>query len=49
LTEKDGAYYVRDGHHRISVARALGESFIEAEVVRIQTHDGMLEYHRRMG
>jgi S-adenosylmethionine:diacylglycerol 3-amino-3-carboxypropyl transferase len=37
LTEKDGAYYVRDGHHRISVARALGESFIEAEVVRIQT------------
>ena len=37
LTEKDGAYYVRDGHHRISVARALGEAFIEAEVVRIQT------------
>lgn len=39
LTEKDGAYYVRDGHHRISVARALGEAFIEAEVVRIQTMD----------
>jgi len=37
LTEKDGAYYVRDGHHRISVARALGEAFIEAEVVRIHT------------
>ena len=37
LTEKNGAYYVRDGHHRISVARALGEAFIEAEVVRIQT------------
>jgi hypothetical protein len=26
-------YYVRDGHHRISVARALGEEFIEAEVL----------------
>lgn len=36
LTEKDGRYYVRDGHHRISVAHALGEAFIEAEVVRIQ-------------
>lgn len=36
LTEQNGAYYVRDGHHRISVAHALGEAFIEAEVVRIQ-------------
>jgi hypothetical protein len=26
------AYFVRDGHHRISVARALGEECIEAEV-----------------
>jgi len=26
-------YFVRDGHHRISVARAIGESFIEAEVI----------------
>ncbi|MFV9505096.1 MAG: hypothetical protein AB4911_11090 [Oscillochloridaceae bacterium umkhey_bin13] len=26
-------YFVRDGHHRISVAVALGEAFIEAEVV----------------
>ncbi|NJN17512.1 MAG: hypothetical protein HC822_15195 [Oscillochloris sp.] len=25
-------YYVRDGHQRISVARALGEAFIEAVV-----------------
>jgi hypothetical protein len=25
-------YYVRDGNHRISVARALGETAIEAEV-----------------
>jgi hypothetical protein len=27
-------YYVRDGHHRISVARAFGEAYIEAEVIR---------------
>jgi hypothetical protein len=25
-------YFVRDGHHRLSVARALGEQYIEAEV-----------------
>jgi hypothetical protein len=25
-------YYVRDGHHRISVARALGAEYIDAEV-----------------
>ncbi len=25
-------YYVRDGHHRVSVAHAFGEAFIEAEV-----------------
>jgi hypothetical protein len=25
-------YYVRDGHHRVSVARALGELYIEARV-----------------
>lgn len=39
LTEKNGRYYVRDGHHRISVAHALGEAFIEAEVVRIQMRE----------
>jgi hypothetical protein len=32
LTELDGVYYVRDGHHRISVSRAMGQAFIEAEV-----------------
>jgi hypothetical protein len=25
---------VRDGHHRISVARALGEGYIDAEVMQ---------------
>jgi hypothetical protein len=36
LIEVSGRYYVRDGHHRISVAQALGESFVDAEVVRWQ-------------
>ncbi|MGQ0604752.1 MAG: hypothetical protein ACT4QE_23985 [Anaerolineales bacterium] len=30
-------YYVRDGHHRISVARALGQTEIEAEVTVWET------------
>jgi hypothetical protein len=32
LIQLDGAYYVRDGHHRISVARAMGQEVIDAEV-----------------
>ncbi|NTU82647.1 MAG: hypothetical protein HGA45_25300 [Chloroflexales bacterium] len=33
LIRAEDGYYVRDGHHRISVARALGEEFVEAEVI----------------
>jgi hypothetical protein len=29
-------YYVRDGHHRVSVAKALGEVYIEANVVDLK-------------
>ena len=36
LIELGGRYYVRDGHHRISVATVLGENFVDAEVVRWQ-------------
>ncbi len=32
LIQVGDAYYVRDGHHRISVARQLGEEYIEANV-----------------
>lgn len=32
LIQLGNIYYVRDGHHRISVARALGETAIDAEV-----------------
>lgn len=41
LVEAGGVYYVRDGHHRISVARSLGQAFIEAEVIRMH-----LDYNR---
>jgi hypothetical protein len=32
LVQVGDAYYVRDGHHRVSVARLLGEEYIEANV-----------------
>jgi hypothetical protein len=32
LIQAGDLYFVRDGHHRISVARAFGQTFIEAEV-----------------
>jgi hypothetical protein len=33
--ELDGRYYVRDGRHRVSVARFHSVAYIDAEVVRI--------------
>ncbi|HSN74547.1 MAG TPA: transcriptional regulator, partial [Anaerolineae bacterium] len=33
LVQVGACYFVQDGHHRISVARALGESAIDAEVI----------------
>ena len=33
LIQVDSVYFVRDGHHRISVARALGQQEIEATVI----------------
>lgn len=32
LIQVGDIYYVRDGHHRISVSRAMGQAFIDAEV-----------------
>jgi hypothetical protein len=32
LVDVDGVYDVRDGHHRISVVRSLGQNFIGAEI-----------------
>jgi uncharacterized ParB-like nuclease family protein len=41
LIQVDQTYFVRDGHHRISVAKALGENYIDAEVIKwdVQTSD----------
>ncbi len=33
LVQTAGGYIVRDGHHRLSVARAFGRAVIEAEIV----------------
>jgi Ni2+-binding GTPase involved in maturation of urease and hydrogenase len=35
LYRVDDQHYARDGHHGVSVARALGESAIDAEVVQL--------------
>jgi uncharacterized ParB-like nuclease family protein len=39
LVQVDGVYYVRDGHHRLSVARALGQEVIDAEVTVLRLID----------
>jgi hypothetical protein len=33
----EGRHYVRDGHHRVSVARALGQTHIDADVTELGT------------
>jgi uncharacterized ParB-like nuclease family protein len=33
LVKVDNAYYVRDGHHRISVLKAFGQETIDAQIV----------------
>ncbi len=39
LVELDGVYYVKDGHHRISAARAMGFGYLDAiiEIVRTES------------
>jgi hypothetical protein len=48
LVQVGGLYYVQDGHHRISVARALGETDIEARVTVWQVI-GMLPWETQPG
>jgi len=36
LIQAGDEYYVRDGHHRVSVARALGIQFIDAHVTVLE-------------
>ena len=35
LVQVEGIYFVDDGHHRISVAKAMGQDEIEADVVTL--------------
>jgi hypothetical protein len=37
-------YFVRDGHHRVSVARALGQRLIDAYVLNLETERVPLEH-----
>jgi hypothetical protein len=37
LIQIDGIYFVRDGHHRISIARALGYHDVDATVTEVLT------------
>lgn len=37
LYEIGGLYFVRDGNHRVSVAKSLGDEYIDAEVISLQS------------
>jgi len=37
LYQVGDVYFVRDGHHRVSVARQHGVEFIDAEVIKVQS------------
>jgi hypothetical protein len=37
LYQVGDVYFVRDGHHRVSVARQTGQAYIDAEVIEMQT------------
>ncbi len=43
LVQVAQSYFVRDGHHRISVARALGKKFIDAKVIVFQLSENSLQ------
>jgi len=49
LIEVGDRYFVRDGHHRISVARALGQGAIEASVEVWQVDQPVAGEQRRQG
>lgn len=41
LIQVGDIYYVRDGHHRISVSRSLGQAFIDAEITVMQLQNNV--------
>ena len=49
LIQVDDSYFVKDGHHRISVARALGQSDIDAEVTIWEVPRNLPEVEKPVG
>ncbi len=47
--ELGGLYFVRDGNHRVSVAKAKGVEFIDAEVISLQTEVKLSPAHTLSG
>jgi hypothetical protein len=45
--EPRSEYYVLDGHHRVAMARKLGQDFLDASVVEHQTRDARLAHTLR--
>ncbi len=41
-------YFVRDGHHRVSVARQIGQKYIDAEVIEMKTRQPLTRDIRRL-
>ena len=44
-----GCHFVEDGHHRVSIARATGQKFIDAYVTEVLTAVPAPETSRRVG
>ncbi len=40
-------YFVRDGHHRVSVARKTGQDYIDAEVIEVRTRVPVAQLKKR--
>ena len=49
LIQVDNCYFVKDGHHRISVVRALGQSDIDAEVTIWEVPRNLPEVEKPVG
>ena len=48
LYKVDDLYFVRDGHHRVSVARQIGQDFIDAEVIEMRTRVPLASFQREL-
>lgn len=48
LYQVGDVYFVRDGHHRVSVARQMGQTYIDAEVIEMQTRAPLTRDVRRL-